>query len=241
MSAIFHPRSCGPLAWWQWCRVAAVCAVRTPWEAWLMVGLGLVACGWVAFKWPGFTLPLIAVGLALRPVLHAWADRARQSAVFTIWDAWHLGRQAWPGWATGWVLGLILALGWATEVAVNWGSSGTMGRAWVVGMWIPFCFQPWGPVSFWGQLGQEKCPLHLMNRLQLEAVARNVFSLSLMAVTWFGVLGLLMVLGWLAPLAWAFWLMVSRSAFVDIFQGGLNVAARQKSPVGVSGVSRQAG
>lgn len=195
--------------------------------------MGLSAWGWVAAQWPGLVLPLIVVGLALRPVFAAWFDRTRQALPLGVLEAWALLRVSWPGWARAWVFMIALALGVGLQVAIVWKPAASlvsgMGSAWMMGLWLPFAFRPWGPIGFWGHLSDQGCPIGTVTKLQMAAVALNPASLGLIAAVWFAMLMVLMINGWLAPIAWVLWVLVCRGAFIDIFQGGLTMEQGERS------------
>lgn len=243
MSSVFQPRSCGSFAWRTWVAGAWTSLRRWPWEVSLGLVLGLACWAWLASQWMGFLVPLILVGVALQPVFDAWFDRTRRAAALSVLEALSIARERWPRWAHPIVLLGALGLGWMLQTSVAWNTSGNvlkdMGAVWLLGLWVPLCFRPWGPVGFWGQLWRQGCPLSSLARLQLGAVSKNIASLSLLCLTWFIVLGALMVTAWLAPLAWVVWVAVCRGAFVDIFQGGLTMEKRESVAV-VSSVPRPA-
>lgn len=229
MAASFHPRSCGSLAWWGWLKATVRCLGRWPWEAWVALMAVSVGLGALAARFPGALVLLAGFGVAARPSLAALADRARGAAPMGMWEAWQVARTAWPAWAgpTGCIAALLAGV--ALQALVAWrsvdGPDG-LASAWVVGLWAPFAFRPWGPIGFWGALWRQGCPAFLLNRLQLAAVGTNLASLSMLAVAWFVLLGLLLWAGWLAPLAWLAWVVLTRLAFVDIFEGGLRMERR---------------
>lgn len=236
MPSVFQPRSCGSFAWRTWLSGAWTSLRRWPWEICLGLLVGLAGWGWLASRWVGLMVPLILVGVALRPVFDAWFDRTRRLAPVTVLEAWSIARTNWPIWAHPVALLGALGLGWMLQTSVAWKSPADVlkdvGSVWLLALWVPLCFRPWGPVSFWGQLWRQGCPLPLLARLQLGAVSKNLASLSLLCLTWFVLLGALMALPWLSPLVWVLWVVMCRGAFVDIFQGGLTMEKRE--PVVVS-------
>ena len=59
------------------------------------LALGLVGWGWLASRWVGLIVPLILVGVALRPVFDAWFDRTRRLTPVTVWEAGSIARAHW--------------------------------------------------------------------------------------------------------------------------------------------------
>lgn len=240
MSSVFQPRDCGPGAWRAWFSGAWTSLRRWPWEALLALAVGLSAWGWAAGRWPGFVVPLIVAGLALRPVFEAWFDRTRQAVPLGMLEAWSLTCAHWPSWARVWVFLVAVGVGVGLQLGIVWKPAASvvagMGSAWMLGLWLPLAFRPWGPIGFWGQLFNHGCPVGIVAKLQFAAVALNPTSLGLLAGAWFAALMVLMLNEWMVPLAWVLWVLVCRGAFVDIFQGGLTM--EQRETVAVAAVSQ---
>ena len=245
MPSALGPRNCGQHAWLEWAAAVGHVGHRVPWEAWALLAFSTLGLGLLAAQWPGFMALVVWWGCAARRPLRAWVDRVRQPAPLGLTEAWALSRRAWPRWG-GWVCaaGLVLAsvlLEVARQTLGLWEPKG-LGLVWLVGLWVPWVFRPWGPIGFVGSLVAQGCrPLHA-HRLQLSAVLQNKVSLGCLTVGWFTLLVVLLQAPWASPLAWVAWTILGRVAFLDIFQGGWSLAPQtQASPVPQKAVAASAG